>query len=246
VGAVDPRLIAALAAQLRVRRRVLRTGVAHVGWKLGIGDAERIAGEIAVGHLTSATLRATESTFHSVDAVAPHADAEIFLEIGRELPPNPTADEARRAISAYGGALELVDLAGAQDGPEAVIAGNIFHRAVAFGPCQPELPADGLDLRMLVNGEVRAAARATDDLAARLSAAARVLDAVHERIRTGDRVITGSVVQVAVSKRDHVVADFGPLGCVQLAIAPSCGPGSATRSPDRAQLSEELPNVGRE
>jgi 2-keto-4-pentenoate hydratase len=227
---MEPRLISALAAQLTDRRRALETGAAHVGWKLGIGDAERIADEIAVGHLTSATLLAPGSTYHSIDAVALNADAEIFLEIGRELAPNPTADEARSAITTYGGALELVDLAGAQDGPEAVIAGNVFHRAVAFGPCQPQLPADRLVVRVLVNGEVRAAARATDDLAARLCGAARVLDAVQERIGPGDRVITGSVVQVAISGGDDVVADFGPLGRVRLAIAPSRGSGSATGS----------------
>jgi 2-keto-4-pentenoate hydratase len=243
---VEPRLISALAAQLGDRRRALETGAAHVGWKLGIGDAERIAGEIAIGHLTSATLLATESTYQSADAVALSADAEIFLEIGRELAPNPTAAEARSAIAAYGGALELVDLAGAHDGPEAVIAGNIFHRAVAFGPCQAELPADALIVRVLVNGEIRAEARATDDLAARLSAAARVLDAVQERIGPGDRVITGSVVQVAVSEGDDVVADFGPLGRVRLAIARSRGSEPARRSRGRAQGSEELPDVGRE
>jgi hypothetical protein len=235
MGAVDPRLVSALATQLADRRRVLETGAAHVGWKLGIGDAERIAGEIAVGHLTSATLLAPGSTFHSVDAVALSADAEIFLEIGRELAPNTTAAEARSAISAHGGALELVNLAGAQDGPEAIIAGNIFHRAVAFGPCQPGLPADELDVRVLVDGEVRVTARATDDLTARVCAAARVLDAVQERIKPGDRVITGSVVQVAVSEGE-VIADFGTLGRVQLAIAPSRGSVGGAFTGPRARI----------
>jgi hypothetical protein len=59
-------------------------------------------------------------------------------------------DSLSIADAQHGGALELVDLAGTQDGPEAVIAGNIFHRAVAFGPCQPGLPADGLDVRVLM------------------------------------------------------------------------------------------------
>lgn len=72
---------------------------------------------------------------------------------------------------------------------------------------------------MLVNGEVRATATAPDDLAARLSAAARLLDAMQERMTPGDRVITGSFVQVPVADGDGVVADFGALGHVQIAIA---------------------------
>jgi 2-keto-4-pentenoate hydratase len=215
---VHPQLVSALAAQFRKRRRALDGGAAHVGWKLGIGDAERIGDEIALGHLTSATLLTTGSTFHSSGTTALSADAEIFLEIGRELTPDSTADEVRRAISAYGGALELVDLGDAQDGPEPVIADNIFHRAVAFGPCQPHQPADELDVRVLVNGQVRAAASAPDDFTERLSAAARLLDAMRERMTPGDRVITGAVVQVPVSEGDTVVADFGPLGRVRLAI----------------------------
>jgi 2-keto-4-pentenoate hydratase len=197
---------------------VLDGGAAHVGWKLGVGDAERIGDEIALGHLTSATLLATGSTFHSSGTRALSADAEIFLEIGRELAPNPTESEARRAVAAYGGALELVDLGDAQDGPQTVVADNIFHRAVAFGPRQPHLPADELDVRVLVNGQIRAAASAPDDFTERLSAAARLLDAVQERMRPGDRVITGAVVQVPVSEGDTVVADFGPLGSVHIAI----------------------------
>jgi hypothetical protein len=153
---VDRRLASALAVQFGHRRRALDAGAARVGWKLGIGDAERIGDEIALGHLTSATVMATGERFHGNDATALNADAEIFVEIGRELEPYVTAVEARQAIVAYGGALELVDLGDAGDSPEAIIANNIFHRAVAFGPSQPQLPAEGLEVRLIVNRAVRA------------------------------------------------------------------------------------------
>ena len=39
------------------------------------------------------------------------------------------------------------------------------------------------------------------------------------RLRPGDRVITGSVVQVQVQQGDDVVADFGLLGRVQVSLA---------------------------
>jgi 2-keto-4-pentenoate hydratase len=41
---------------------------------------------------------------------------------------------------------------------------------------------------------------------------------MRDRMRPGDRVITGAVVQVPVSQGDTVVADFGPLGRVSLAV----------------------------
>jgi hypothetical protein len=86
VSEVHPQLVSALAAQFSKRRRVLDGAAAHVGWKLGVGDAERIGDEIALGHLTSATLLATGSTFHSRALVRSGASAR------RNAGPN----EARR------------------------------------------------------------------------------------------------------------------------------------------------------
>jgi 2-keto-4-pentenoate hydratase len=41
-----------------------------------------------------------------------------------------------------------------------------------------------------------------------------------ERLRAGDRLITGSVVQVPIARGDEVIADIGPLGRVKLTTAP--------------------------
>jgi 2-keto-4-pentenoate hydratase len=210
---------AALASQLLSWREALGAGSARVGWKLGIGDAERIGEEIAVGHLTSATLLPPGSAFVSDQMASLSADAEVALQIGRDLAPDVDQEGARAAIAAYGAALEIVDLRGADEGPQAVIAGNVFHRAVAFGAFRADMPerADG---RLLVNGEVRASASAPADVADRVCAAARLLGSVGERLLAGDRLITGSVVQVAVQAGDEIVADLGPLGHVAASIAP--------------------------
>jgi 2-keto-4-pentenoate hydratase len=47
-----------------------------------------------------------------------------------------------------------------------------------------------------------------------------VLGAGGERLRAGDRVITGSVVQLQVAPGDEVIADFGTLGRVGVTVAP--------------------------
>jgi hypothetical protein len=190
---IDPRLAAALRAQLATRRG------GRVGWKLGVGDAERIGDTLSVGHLTRATLLEPGGTYETGGARL-HADAEVAVVVG----------------VGYAAALELVDLTDAADGAEAVVAANIFHRAVAFGETHPRLP-DGLVGRLLVDGAVRASgpvARVEE----RIAEAARVLAAVRERLEEGDRVITGSVVQVAVDRNQEVTADFGPLGSVSVRL----------------------------
>jgi len=39
-----------------------------------------------------------------------------------------------------------------------------------------------------------------------------------ERLEAGDRIITGSVVQVPIKGGDQVTADLGPLGRVEITI----------------------------
>jgi 2-keto-4-pentenoate hydratase len=201
---VDPRLVAALEAQLRRREGD------RVGWKLGIGDRERIGDEIAVGHLTSATRLESGRAYAPAYGELLHADAEVAVEIG------PDGE-----IVGYGAALELVDLRSPPDTPEDVIAANVFHRAVAFAPTRPALPPEGVEGRLVVNAEIVAAGPSASDLADKVRAAGRILVSVGERLEAGDLIITGSIVQVPVAPGDDVEADLGPLGRVRLRIAKS-------------------------
>ena len=198
---VDPSLVA-------VRERQLRTRTAkRIGWKLGIGDRERIGDEIAVGHLTSLTHLQPGEGYERKQDEALHADAEVAVLIGD-----------RGAIAGYGAALELVDLRSPPDSPDDVVAANVFHRAVTFGPIRPSLPAGGVGARLLVDGEQLDADRAAGDLEDKVRSAARVLEAVGERLEPGDLVITGSIVQVPVEREGTVEADLGRLGSVRLQV----------------------------
>jgi hypothetical protein len=199
---VDPRLVAALRQQLARRP----ADAARVGWKHGSGDDERIGGEIAVGHLTSSTTLENGRAYAGGGEDL-HADVEVAVEIG-------AAGEIRN----YGVALEFCDLA---DGgtPEEVVAKNDYHRAVAFGPFVEALPAQ-LEAVLVINGERRCAAPAPTrtEIADRVAAVNRVLEAVGEGLRPGDRVITGLIVNGPVSPGDEVVAELVPIGCVQLHV----------------------------
>jgi 2-keto-4-pentenoate hydratase len=177
-----------------------------VGWKVGAGDRECLGDGIVVGHLTSATVLAPGAVYRAGAAAALHADAEVALCIGRD-----------GEIDGYAAALELVDLADGDDADE-IVAANVFHRAVAFGPWHAAVPGDAT--AALVVDEVSVARAAVrSDHREKAQAVAALLDAVGEELRAGDRVITGSVVQVPVAPGAHVVADFGALGRVALDIA---------------------------
>ena len=214
---IDPRLAAALADQFRQWRVTLRDGAERVGWKLGVGDRERIGDELAIGHLTSATCLDPDAAYHADGDADLHADAEVVFELGRDLDPDDPA-AVHEAIAGIGVALEIVDLARPPDDPVSVVAANVFHRAVAFSPFQPTPPAGRIQGRLIVNSRVQASAWVADNIADRVGAAARLLGAMGERLQAGDRIITGSVVQVPVKVGDQVIADMGVLGRVPLVI----------------------------
>jgi 2-keto-4-pentenoate hydratase len=217
---VDARLAAALTIQLERWRATLGSGAARVGWKLGVGDRERIGEGPVVGHLTSATQLQPGSVYRTGGAVTLSADAEVGIELGRDLEPGADRDAAQAAISGYGAALELVDLSEPPSDPEDIVAENVFHRAFAFGRLDRPRPREGVAGRLIVNGEVRASTAASSDYAALILSVAGLLEAVGERLQAGDRLITGSIVQVPIAVGDEVIAELGALGRVGLTIAP--------------------------
>jgi 2-keto-4-pentenoate hydratase len=204
---VDPLLRSALELQLRDWRATLDSGAERVGWKLGVGERERIGSGPAIGHLTSATRLEPGAVFDAGGVVALHADAEVAVEIGPD------------GIVGYGAALELVDLGSPPDNPHDVVAANVFHRAFALGPLDRRDLAPEVEGRLIVDGELRDSAPLARDLAGLVGAVAELLEELGERLEPGDRLITGSVVQVPLNGGDRVIADLGPLGRVELTIA---------------------------
>ncbi len=216
--AVDPRLVGALVEQHATRREMLAAGANHVGWKLGVGERESIGGEMAIGFLTSATSLAPGAAYVASPAdEALHADVELFVEFARDVGARRDADAIKAAIGRYGVAVEIVDLTPAPNEPESAVAGNVFHRAVAFGPTAAGWPGDARG-SATVNGRAAAAAAAGSDVHEKLARAARLLDAVGENFGASDRVITGSIVQVPVESGDEVVGAIRGIGDVALSL----------------------------
>ena len=216
---IDPRLVRALRKQLKIRDGLLQAGATRVGWKLGLGESERIAGQIAVGHLTSATCLEDGDLYVSGDPEADlHADVEVAVELGHDVAAAGDDDAVYRAIQAYAVALEICDLQQLPDRAESIVASNVLHRAVAFGSWSSRPAAAGVMASLLVDGEMKAADQANLDVAPRLRAAAHVLESVDERLEAGDRIITSLVAQVPLSPGKVVTADMGVLGRVTLSV----------------------------
>jgi len=113
------------AALLTRRREILAQGAEPIGWKVGfnvpaIQEKLGIDGPLA-GFLTSDGLLEDGSEWDDLPVVV---ESEVAVELGPD----------GRSIAALLPALELADPPDLELGVEQILAGNIFHRAVAFGP----------------------------------------------------------------------------------------------------------------
>jgi 2-keto-4-pentenoate hydratase len=135
-------------------------------------------------------------------------ESEVAVEV---------ADDAR-SIVAMLPALELVDPPDLDLELEQILAGNIFHRAVAFGPrIETREPGAG---RILVNREERhafSAEHTVGNLDAMVDAVAGRLADAGEQLQPGDRIITGILAPPhQASPGDTVRLELESLGGVEL------------------------------
>lgn len=200
------------SALLTRRRLMLEQGAEPVGWKIGFNLREfqeklGIDAPLA-GFLTTNSLLddgAEWSLGGQGDVVV---ESEVAVEMG----------EDGRSVAALLPALELADPPDLEQDVETILAGNIFHRGVAFGP-RGETGAPG-PARILVNGDVQHeidGERAARDLEQMVEAVAARLEAADERLRPGDRIITGVLAPPhRAQPGDTVRLELDALGGVEL------------------------------
>jgi 2-keto-4-pentenoate hydratase len=196
-------------ALLMRRREILAKGVQPLGWKIGFNLPEfqeklGIDRPLA-GFLTSDGLLEDGAEWDDLPVIV---ESEVAVEIGDD----------GRAIVALLPALELADPPDLDLGVEQILAGNIFHRAVAFGPrVETREPGAG---RILVNGEEQhtlSAEQTVASLDAMVDAVAGRLADVGEELQPGDRIITGVLAPPhKASPGDTVRLELDGLGGVEL------------------------------
>jgi len=201
-----------MTAQLVRQRQILAQGAEHVGWKIGFNlpEVQEKLGidRPLVGFLTSDGLLEDGATWSLGDGGEVIVESEVAVELG---------DDAR-SIAALLPAIELADPPDLSIELEQILAGDIFHRAVAFGPrVTAEAPGAG---RILVNGELQHELDA-DATGAHLDGmvgvvAGRLAEAGQE-LHPGDRIITGILAPPHPAQPgDTVRLELDALGAVEL------------------------------
>lgn len=195
------------AALLTRRREILARGARPIGWKVGFNLPE-IQEKLGIDRPLAGFLTSDSLIDDRWDAYPIVVESEVAVELGSD----------GRSIAALLPALELADPPDLELGLEQILAGNIFHRAVTFGP-RVETQDPGA-ARILVNGEEQhavSAAQTAANLEAMVEAVAGRLADAGEQLRPGERIITGVLAPPhAAQPGDAVRLELEALGGVEI------------------------------
>jgi 2-keto-4-pentenoate hydratase len=214
---LDPRIARGTRAMLALRRARLDAGERPLGWKLGFGApaARELLGidRPLVGFLTDRG-RIENGASVSIGSWAnPMLEPEIAAHIG-----------PGGAIAGLSAAIELADVDVPPADPEAILAGNIYHRHFIIGPIdRGRTDGTGIGARLLRGGETVAEtddpAALTGEIVAMVRLTGELLAACDAPLREGDVVITGSATPpLSVASGDTVSAELGPLGALTVTL----------------------------
>ena len=194
-------------AMLTRRREILAQGAEPIGWKVGFNVPE-IREKIGLDAPLAGFMTTDNLIEESWDEYPVLAESEVAVEIGPD----------GRSIAALLPAIELVDPPDLELEVEQMLAGNLFHRAVAFGPrVETDAPGAG---RILVNGEEQhslSAEHTSANLEAMVETVAARLEAADEQLSPGERIITGVLVPPYEAQAgDTVRLELEALGSVEV------------------------------
>jgi 2-keto-4-pentenoate hydratase len=201
-------------AMLVRRREILGQGAEAIGWKVGFNISaaqEKLGIDAPLAGFLSSDGLLEDGAEVSLDGGPVVVESEVAVELGPDA----------RSIVALLPALEVADPPDLDQDVETILAGNIFHRAVVFGPrVETNEPGGG---RVLVNGEVEhvmAPGETSAHLEEMVEAVRKRLAAVDEDMLPGQRIITGVLAPPhAAHPGDRVRLELDALGGVELVFA---------------------------
>jgi 2-keto-4-pentenoate hydratase len=198
---------------LLVRRRELLSRQAQpLGWKVGFNmpEVQRKLGIDAplAGFLTTDGLLEDGAEWSLGKEGEVVVESEVAVELGEDA----------RSIVALLPALELADPPDLSLDVDAILAGNIFHRAVAFGPrVETSEPGAGRILVNRVEQHSLSAEHTGANLERMVEAVAARLTEADERLSPGERIITGVLAPPHKAEPgDTVRLELDELGGVEL------------------------------
>ena len=220
---IDTRVLSGLEKQFVRRREQLEGGAGRLGWKIGLNappvqEKLRLPHSL-IGYLTDATLLPPGTSHSLAGTTRPVAEPEIAVELRRDVEGGAETDAALAAIGSLAPAIEIVDFDRPVDDVEAILAGNVFHRAVVLGPRRQDVALSGVEVSAAIDREERERAPANVDLAETIRLVADLLDASGERLRAGDTIIAGSLTTpLPLEPGNALWCDFGPLGALEVSF----------------------------
>ena len=233
---IAPRTLAeGYAVQDRLVRRLLDdSGGRPVGYKIACTSelAQRALGVGGpfLGVLMSQSTHRGPAVLPAADFTVRCAEAEFGFELAEDVPAGPTytAETIRPFIGAALPSIEIVDHR-YRDwkavGAPSLLADNAIHGA--WVPGEPFAGWRDLDyathpVELVVNGTRRFPGSGAAVLGNPLTVVAWLateLPKYGRRLSRGDRVTTGVTTDIYLARPgDHLAADFGPLGRVELAF----------------------------
>jgi 2-keto-4-pentenoate hydratase len=214
--AADPRVARGMRAQLERRAELLAGGEEPLGWKVGFGNAQSFerfgTNAPMVGFLLRSARLAPGATVPVDDLSAPAVEAEVAAVVGDD-----------GSAAALAPAFELADVDPPPEDVEAILAGNIFQRAVMLGESVEGASPHGLAAALAQNRgapvEVGDTQAATGEIPALLRHVDELLEAFGERLSPGDVVITGAIVPpIPVAPGDHFDYELKGIGQLEMEL----------------------------
>ncbi|GAA0910793.1 2-keto-4-pentenoate hydratase [Pseudonocardia zijingensis] len=219
----------AYAIQDITLRRRLAAGATLSGHKIGL-TSEAMRRQLGVedpdyGYVLSSRVLRSGDRLPASELIAPMIEAELAVELSRDLEPPVTPDQVAAATAAVHASLEIIDsrVRDWRIGLIDTVADNASCARVILGESTanpPALPEVGL--RLFRNGEQAATGQGSDVLGDPLRAVAWLADTLHRygrRVRAGQVVFTGSLhAALPVVAGDHVEARFEGIGAVSIHI----------------------------
>jgi 2-keto-4-pentenoate hydratase len=213
---VSAKVAAGMRAQLGRRDAELVAGAGALGWKLGLtvpAVQERLGldGPVA-GYLTTGAALADGAELSLAGFTAPMLEPEVAVYVGGD-----------GAVAGLGPAIEIVDIDLPFEDVEAILAGNVFHRAVLLGPPVPGATVKGVTARVLRDGEETASADAgpaVGDPAEVVRFVSDWLEPYGTTVDAGHAIIAGSITPPQpIAPGDTMAVELGPLGSLSLNLS---------------------------
>jgi 2-oxo-3-hexenedioate decarboxylase len=226
----DARVMRGLRKQRAKRDDELASGRRRIGWKTGMGGAvmERLGTTgTLVGYMTDASVVRDGATIDVSAWTNPLLEPEVAIRLGRDLEAGATREEGLAAIDALASAIEVADVDPPFEDPEALLAGNLFHRGVLLAPwdeARAGALVDGIALSVRSGDTVYAdhvdPFIPIGDLGDVAVHVANVVAQMGETLSAGDVVITGTnIPPIELRSGDRIEVEHHGLGSLSLAVA---------------------------